>query len=831
MSEFRKRVLHDLFARPDFEGSRADVSFTAPEECSRVKWAVLQGEKEAASGELAPAPPNELTRFSAGLVDFVPWTLERPFLYLLRLELTIGGKQATVEQTFGMRKFHVEGRRIFFNNRPFFIRGHIRGREAHDHPNLTGVSEEEYYEKNIRAAKAYGFNLARFHSKVPPESYFRVADRLGFLTHVELRKYYGKYQAERDLLDHQADLVSEDAWREMILRLRNHPSLMVYCLGNEIDEPGRNPEVARLAALTKKLDPTRLFIDTCARGEYDRGNVDLDVQHMGYFCPFDENHDMFDTTRNWGIFGSVTGRKMVVRDAEGNPTAETRREVHVERPVVAHEIAHYVGLRELDGLAQKFEQYGAERPWWIDELKKLVRLKGLEDDYPLMLAASRRYQHIWWKQAVESARKSPILSGFHFLQLADTERYENANGLLDCFDDPKGCPPEDFMRFNGDSVLIADLPRRAFFEGSTVEIPIWLSHFSPRLAGEARFEWGLAARDGSRALARGGMEDFALDRLGLRKLCTVKLTLPGAEEAVAMVFSCSLAAAGGEVVENEWDLWLFPDRSETVRGENVRVELSEVDLSKRYPQLCSGGGEGRLLIADRFAEGVFDHLEGGGDVLMLYRAQENRDRKAPREELYLPSTQDRFKGVIWDRGHNLGAFVREHPAMDGFPHDGFLDFQFYHLIDDCDKVNLDDFPVPVEPIVQGVDKASRDRYDVFTFDLRELQPDWTMRRFAYLFELAVGKGRMLVCGFNFKGVVRDRPAACGMFESLLAYVRSDAFSPKARLSVEELRSYLLEKGRSPRTRERMMTQYWQLDAEPLESAEFWKEAEQWIRGK
>ena len=42
----------------------------------------------------------------------------------------------------------------------------------------------------------------------------------------------------------------------------------------------------------------------------------------------------------------------------------------------------------------------------------------------------------------------------------------------------------------------------------------------------------------------------------------------------------------------------------------------------------------------------------------------------------MPSTWDRFKAVIWDRGHNLGAFTRPHAALKGFPTDGFLDFQF-----------------------------------------------------------------------------------------------------------------------------------------------------------
>ena len=201
----------------------------------------------------------------------------------------------------------------------------------------------------------------------------------------------------------------------------------------------------------------------------------------------------------------------------------------------------------------------------------------------------------------------------------------------------------------------------------------------------------------------------------------------------------------------------------------------------------------------------------------------------PDEKYYFPCTWDRFKAVIWDRGHNLGGFLRPHPATRGFPNDGFLDFQFAGLIDDCDKLDLDGFPVHVDPIVQGVDKASRDRYDVFTFGLRELQPGWTMRRFAYLVDLRVGRGRLMLSGFNFTGLERDVPETCAMFESLVRCAASKSWKPKARISVDALRRWLAAKGRAPRIKERMMTQYWQFDAEPLESAEYWKQAEAWIR--
>jgi len=319
---------------------------------------------------------------------------------------------------------------------------------------------------------------------------------------------------------------------------------------------------------------------------------------------------------------------------------------------------------------------------------------------------------------------------------------------------------------------------------------------------------------------------------GLARIATVHVRLPRVAKAVALEFKVSLKPAGGAAVVNDWNLWLYPHRPEALPIRKATLLLRDVNPLKRYPQLALSRdlrGRERLVIADRFTDAIFRHLERGGDVLMLYRIPETRDRTAKRERYYMPATWDRFKAVIWDRGHNLGGFVRRHRAVAGFPTDGFLDFQFAGIIDDCDKFSLDGFPVPVHPIIQGVDKPVRDRYDVFTFKLRELQPGWTMRKFAYLFDLRVGRGRLMMSAFNFTGLDRDLPEACAMFESLAACVSSSAWKPRARISVGDLKRYLAGKGRRPRIKERMMTQYWQFDAEPLESAQYWKDAEAWIR--
>jgi hypothetical protein len=820
--------MKDLFIQPNIDESKIVLSFTPSSNHSNLVCRIYDQDEVIAESTIDVKPGNGLCSYELTLPRFQHWSVDSPHLYRLKIS------QLGIDQTFGMTKIHVKDRKIYFNNMPFYIRGFIRGRAAHDHPNLTGVSPREYYEKNIRMAKAFGFNFVRFHSTVPPIEFLEAADRLGFLCQVEIRKYFGHYQKEREETNFDGDqtLVDEKDWEEMLYVLRNHPCVMVYCMGNEINNPGTNERVRVIRKLTQKLDPTRLFLDTCSRGEYDRDTVDIDVQHMSYFAPFGTHYSMFDDSIHLAIYGSIHGKKMVEQDQEDDPAFILRREVSVKFPLIAHEVCHYNVLRDPYKLDEKFKRYHAEKPWWIDELIKMIQTKGHEKQFGTMLQASTRFQYIWIKQNIESVRKSRLLQGFHFLQLTDTDRYENANGFIDCFDDVKDIPPEKVLPFNRPTVLVADLPQRTFMEKTKLVVPIHISHFASDHFDSGVFRWEIRNKNDQSVLMSGAMDQLDLARRGNFCLCRLAIQWPAVNSPTWLVFSCEINGDNGEKVSNQWDLWLFPNMPERLSAQTISVDLNEVQINKRYFQLTQkqdAEPTEKLLISDHFDEKVLHHLEQGKDALILYRIAENRSKMAPREKYYLPSTWDRFKAIIWDRGQNCGGFLRKSPVVGDFPHDGFIDWQFYHLIEDCDKIDLDDFPVRVEPIIEGVDKAVRDRFDVGRFDLSELQYAYTMRKFAYLFELKVGQGRLIVAGMNFKGIETEVPETCWLFESLINYMGLPVFNPQASLSVEALRQYLLAKGESKRIKERMMTQYWQLDDAPLESEKYWKESEEWLR--
>ena len=103
-----------------------------------------------------------------------------------------------------------------------------------------------------------------------------------------------------------------------------------------------------------------------------------------------------------------------------------------------------------------------------------------------------------------------------------------------------------------------------------------------------------------------------------------------------------------------------------------------------------------------------------------------------------------------------------------------------------------------------------------------------MRHFSYCFEVKVGKGKLLVTGFNFTNI-KESIATSAMFDTLVSYCKSKDFAPENEISADKLKEYLSDVASSGPQKERMMTQYWQLDAEPVESMDYWEESERYLR--
>ena len=786
-----------------------------------ASWQITDKDGNAvASGEEHPRSTS-LTVYSLFMAE--EWSAEHPVLYTF--SVTLEYKDGTREELcdrFGFRYFSVDEDYIYLNGYPFYMRAYIRGAAAHEHQNNCGLAEYDFYKKNILAAKSYGFNTIRFHSTIPPEECFRAADELGMLIHIEMRRGGKEYDNLREMLYGKNDFVENEELDKIIDTLYNHPSFMVYCVGNEIRQPAKKPRIREIRDIIKEKDPTRLFIDTCAHGEYDRDYVDFDVQHMGYFFPYGENADMFENTDNLLCFGTVRDIDMV----STSPSSKIRRGISFGRPLIAHEICHYTSWRDAYALKEKFSRYGVEAPWWVDEEIKMIEAKGYKDSFPEMLKTTKNFQFRCWKTAIENLRASTLLSGFHMLQFADTDKYENSNGVVDCFDDPHGISPEAFRAFNSDTVILARQNKQIYSTGEVAKIPVLLSQYMINPPESANFSYTLAS--GADTLLSGSLDSVDTGKSGIYTVCKLELALPELQKPEKLTLTCRLDFCDGTHVENSWEMWVFP------RLEYPLALSAHSDMQADYlDKCCKFDSAAELTVTDKLDDELFARLERGERVMLIYRTDWTRHllhkgMKAPKYSFR--HTWDRYKGVIWDRGTQNGGYD-DKAVLEryGFVTDGEVNFQYYHLINDSDKINLDDFPINAKSLVSGLDKACRDRFDPKKFGLPELMYDRTMRRFSYAFALKVGNGRLLVTGFNFTGAQSGEPATLAMLKALTDYCANEDFSDCESISAAELRDYLSAVAGEGPQKERMMTQYWQLDDEPVESMEYWEESERYLK--
>ncbi len=190
------------------------------------------------------------------------WSPESPYLYNIRYRLERDGRVIDQVRSYaGLRKFHVEGRNIYLNNEPIFLRlvldqGFYPG-------GVWTAPSDEALKKDIVLSMEAGFNGARLHEKVFEPRFHYWADKLGYLTWGE----FPDWGMERTYANAPGWNNLKREWREVIMRDRNHPSIIAWTPMNETHSAKKNYEAYRRAAeeiydLTKDLDPTRPVNET-----------------------------------------------------------------------------------------------------------------------------------------------------------------------------------------------------------------------------------------------------------------------------------------------------------------------------------------------------------------------------------------------------------------------------------------------------------------------------------------------------------------------------------------------------------------------------------------
>lgn len=231
------------------------------------------------------------------------WDVNAPNLYKVVSEIAANGKVLhSYETKFGIRTFHFDKEKGFFlNDKPLKILG---ANMHHDLGALGAAFNRRAVQRQFEMLKSMGVNGLRGSHNPPDPQWLDLADEMGFVvmnetfdvwtwdkenTPFNYNLYFDNWH-KRDISDH-------------VLRDRNHPSVILWSIGNEIPEQGGGTtdtigrKISReLVKIVKKIDPTRPITSGL---NYDQNDNNIYQAHVLDVIGVNYNH------RRWKELGTT----------------------------------------------------------------------------------------------------------------------------------------------------------------------------------------------------------------------------------------------------------------------------------------------------------------------------------------------------------------------------------------------------------------------------------------------------------------------------------------------------------------------------------------------
>ena len=638
------------------------------------------------------------------------WTPESPKRYELRLTTARG----TSVQRFGLRRLTADGERLRLNGAPVYLRGVT---EHCYFPQTVHLPRDiAYYRMITSRRKDLGFNFVRFHTFVPPVEYLEATDELGMLVEIETPNF-----------------VSEPEFAAIVAFARRHPSVVMYSTGNEtrIDRLAETylSDVARL--VHERTDSLFSPMSAMRGVEYAlMPGKDVIVER-----PFAHNPErMARLAAYCDVFNSYQLGAFSYFSLNGPSAAEVDAwgDAYCGKPRLAHEIC--IDGSYVDLSTEKL--YPSDSPvlkaGMFSGLRAYFARRGILGKADLYYRHSCEWMRRIRKFTFEKVRSADRIAGYDFLGDINTHwhTFGYSVGLMDEFYRLKpGETAADVLRYNAPAVLLNDLGSDFnVTAGEMKKVTFSVSNFAGEIP-RSELRADLVDESGEEvSCACAELRDVANGKVS--RLKTFGFRIPDADEPRKYRLKASLT--GGAVgVTNEWEVYAFPKAEErSPSGVRVVADMSASDL-----QAAMAKGERVLLLG----AGPFKSLP------TTYRI-----------------------GMAGRVSGNFATVIADHPALAGFPHEGFCGWQFRRLMEDGRAVQLE-AGVPFDPII---DIASSVKCVI---------------RQSALFEYRVGEGRLLVCSFNFAA---GDPAAAWLKARLADYAASDAFDPKTALTPAQLQAVI-----------------------------------------
>jgi hypothetical protein len=708
--------LNDLFVQSDIQNATCSVSATIHGKTGipdAAKLEVFDKNKQRVAETAVKLSSGMMAGSSLSITSALPnaalWTPDSPTLYTARLSILKGGNVLdVVESRFGMRQFSIDGYRILLNGKRIMLRGYG---DDHIYPRQMAMPyDKESHLQQLRMIQSYGFNHVRHHSTIMPPEYYDACDELGIITTAEFPiAYYmflpgsgetWKSRVPAGTAPAQAIETYKREWTATIKQHRNHPSILCWVMGNELHDAIPNITALRnpFVTIARQHDPYRFFLDADGGVTPNLQTPCGDRDTLAFCCVcFDEASNPF-----------------------ANP--DKLRMPRPKKPIIEHEAGNYVTFSRPD-LPDQFQHNF--KPFWLESGRARLEKLGLLHEASLWAEKSERLYALLHKCNLESLRKNPHLSGYHWWLFQDY--WTSSNGLVDHYFRPKSITKEEVLQFNNEVVVLQDGLQRTHRAKNRLQLKLLASNFSADgIKGRLDYE----VKVGTRSLVQKQHPITTAPQGELSNLAAIDLELPEVRDPTQLRITAMLYS-GEKRFRNDWATWLYPSQIKPqISSSPVFADDSQ---QKRFAAwnvkpMSSGGNLSpkAVYLAGKLNARLLDAMNDGACVVMLDGVSQ-----------FLKSYPVTFQTSWWQAGgsreqNNTGTFVYDHPVTRGITPDGWCDDGWCYLIDGGCKFDLQTMPARPGIMIRALPSLM-------------LPVDE-----ALLFEVGVGKGCLIVSGLNHR---------------------------------------------------------------------------------
>ena len=652
-------------------------------QCEIASWAD-GAPAAAASAEQDLRPGRTEVTLELNVADHKLWQLDDPRLYLattgVALEDAVSDR---VETRFGFREFTAKGKSFYLNGKKIILKTTFN--EAFYPHSLAYPRDLELLKKEFRLIKEGNINMIRPWRKPQPPVVYDLADEMGVL-------YVGALPVE--CMDNWPQITPytrqriENEVTEMVLRDRNHPSIVIWEMFNEILRDGLKRLRHTTSLKARELDPGRLIIDEAGGfaglcsvylpGSYEPTLINDVHDYPG--TPFaQQNYDNL----------MLLGKTEEELEAMGRTSLGQHTRSHIQ-PGLLTNISE-LGYGSIPDLEANMAQYRREGNPITPDYRIHERLHdsylavyertGLDQVFPTFhdfMLACQEVHYTGNKLMGEACRINADIAGIGIHSLNDGDWIVGA-GLIDNFRNPKRAYYA-IQEVFADRYIAIRPSRQNVYAGQGVQIMLTSVNDEEAVAGTLSLQ--VTASDGQRLLdlteetsLPAGIVDlgeYGVATDGLAGRCLV--------EAVFRV-------GDAVVVENNSSFYVLERESSALPRRDAALidldgalgaylagsDLSTTPFSAETPRswrvlvnLNGWGGEEQPIFAD-----LERWVSAGGTAVFLGAPPEGalktryRMQKLLSKDILLPFGITYFSGKgLWTPCSHV---VREHPVYDGLP--------------------------------------------------------------------------------------------------------------------------------------------------------------------